>query len=664
MYVKSATINEENLLLIGSSHGDREWEVVPECLDTVQLREISLGTSLHVRNSNFHHLLLSVQFHQSIKLSSVAATENNPIDRYYDEYSLLSDSPTDKPLIQAFRSLQLVNPPRHYIFDRALRDSPLLGPAMLHLAGLSGRLREFQFMADRIMRNAYRGNPGAFHYTLLLRGIFEGSTMWLEMAMDLARRKKSKIGYALTRLFQHLIDPDDTMGEEDEEALKILEEKPAYADLYSRFLSMKEGIDEVYMLRIAEIEEESSPYSVLLGSDLIGAIQDVDMLPKATLWYAFMIGGRVNSIWASFGEKNRGLYMGVEKLRKNAYFMEALLLFVFFALEGNIPPEAKEYLEEKGEKARYIYQYLDIMLRKSDRWMEGGNLDLLEEEFPFIPDALYFTNLPILHYLNDVHHLPRWVSRLLSKRLGRPQRDIAFERCPYCGSTNIIKFGKVEGVQRYRCRDCGRTFLGNSYYRILSHRRMYEILRENLRKVMGLSISLQLMNMAPAMRGEDFITIDPLKKVNISALLKHTENVIGSRIDRNTFYRTVKGLYLLQDFLECIERGITVKYVRFKDIEDFPERKITVVGVQMIVQEGEEKVKSVLNECTKLSGAEEIDEEEEKIMPLLEITSISDKRTFLYPDDEGIYEIFRMVRIRTRKKKKKSKERRRKKEAS
>jgi transposase-like protein len=28
-------------------------------------------------------------------------------------------------------------------------------------------------------------------------------------------------------------------------------------------------------------------------------------------------------------------------------------------------------------------------------------------------------------------------------------------RCPDCKSTNIVKAGKPQGKQRYRCQDCG-----------------------------------------------------------------------------------------------------------------------------------------------------------------------------------------------------------------
>ena len=40
-------------------------------------------------------------------------------------------------------------------------------------------------------------------------------------------------------------------------------------------------------------------------------------------------------------------------------------------------------------------------------------------------------------------------------------RDAVMPRgplCPGCGSTDIVRFGKRRGVQRYRCKACGRTF--------------------------------------------------------------------------------------------------------------------------------------------------------------------------------------------------------------
>ena len=32
------------------------------------------------------------------------------------------------------------------------------------------------------------------------------------------------------------------------------------------------------------------------------------------------------------------------------------------------------------------------------------------------------------------------------------------EECPHCHGKHIVKWGKRSGIQRYRCRECGRTF--------------------------------------------------------------------------------------------------------------------------------------------------------------------------------------------------------------
>ncbi len=31
-------------------------------------------------------------------------------------------------------------------------------------------------------------------------------------------------------------------------------------------------------------------------------------------------------------------------------------------------------------------------------------------------------------------------------------------RCPHCGSNRYYRFGKDHGTQRFKCKDCGRTF--------------------------------------------------------------------------------------------------------------------------------------------------------------------------------------------------------------
>ncbi len=37
-------------------------------------------------------------------------------------------------------------------------------------------------------------------------------------------------------------------------------------------------------------------------------------------------------------------------------------------------------------------------------------------------------------------------------------RSIRITECPHCRSENIIKFGYYKNVQRYRCKECGKTF--------------------------------------------------------------------------------------------------------------------------------------------------------------------------------------------------------------
>ena len=42
--------------------------------------------------------------------------------------------------------------------------------------------------------------------------------------------------------------------------------------------------------------------------------------------------------------------------------------------------------------------------------------------------------------------------------------------CPNCQSSQIIKYGHIHtGKQRYRCNDCGRQFVENSSYQLISH---------------------------------------------------------------------------------------------------------------------------------------------------------------------------------------------------
>ena len=55
-------------------------------------------------------------------------------------------------------------------------------------------------------------------------------------------------------------------------------------------------------------------------------------------------------------------------------------------------------------------------------------------------------------------------------------RSIRITECPHCRSENIIKFGYYKNVQRYRCKECGKTFLkeervsAGRFFAKISHR--------------------------------------------------------------------------------------------------------------------------------------------------------------------------------------------------
>lgn len=40
----------------------------------------------------------------------------------------------------------------------------------------------------------------------------------------------------------------------------------------------------------------------------------------------------------------------------------------------------------------------------------------------------------------------------------RPQNVRQYQCCPFCGGKHFIKFGKYQGIQRYRCKTCKKTF--------------------------------------------------------------------------------------------------------------------------------------------------------------------------------------------------------------
>ena len=43
------------------------------------------------------------------------------------------------------------------------------------------------------------------------------------------------------------------------------------------------------------------------------------------------------------------------------------------------------------------------------------------------------------------------------------ENEIEIKECPYCKSNHFIKYGKFNGIQRYKCKnkECGKTFNNN-----------------------------------------------------------------------------------------------------------------------------------------------------------------------------------------------------------
>ncbi|MEJ5266313.1 MAG: hypothetical protein WHW07_00720, partial [Bacteroidales bacterium] len=61
------------------------------------------------------------------------------------------------------------------------------------------------------------------------------------------------------------------------------------------------------------------------------------------------------------------------------------------------------------------------------------------------------------HLLNDINQFDSLTSK------------IKVSKCIYCQSKNIIKHGRYKHLDRYRCKDCGKTFIpttGSIFYYI------------------------------------------------------------------------------------------------------------------------------------------------------------------------------------------------------
>ena len=49
-------------------------------------------------------------------------------------------------------------------------------------------------------------------------------------------------------------------------------------------------------------------------------------------------------------------------------------------------------------------------------------------------------------------------NKILKKELYDNKNIAKYSNCPHCHGKNFIKFGKYNGIQRYRCKTCKKTF--------------------------------------------------------------------------------------------------------------------------------------------------------------------------------------------------------------
>lgn len=74
--------------------------------------------------------------------------------------------------------------------------------------------------------------------------------------------------------------------------------------------------------------------------------------------------------------------------------------------------------------------------------------------------------------MNLLYHLPaEMIDRLFTMAEGMQAANPAqCVPCPYCGESNIIRYGKKCGKQRFLCKSCNRTFVTTTHT-VMSHSR-------------------------------------------------------------------------------------------------------------------------------------------------------------------------------------------------
>jgi len=68
----------------------------------------------------------------------------------------------------------------------------------------------------------------------------------------------------------------------------------------------------------------------------------------------------------------------------------------------------------------------------------------------------------ILAELNSINAKGGYKGRKRSRSTGEGAEGL---KCRWCGSRNVIKYGKKGGRQQYKCKDCGRQMIEKPKYK-------------------------------------------------------------------------------------------------------------------------------------------------------------------------------------------------------
>ena len=71
----------------------------------------------------------------------------------------------------------------------------------------------------------------------------------------------------------------------------------------------------------------------------------------------------------------------------------------------------------------------------------------------------------------EFEKLNEYKKNLIRSSIYGPQYIKKYKCCPYCGKNQFVKHGRYNGIQRYRCKNCRKTFSNttNSVWKYLKH---------------------------------------------------------------------------------------------------------------------------------------------------------------------------------------------------